>query len=246
MKSQVPPALEALIAAARRDEPPNATLSRLADSVEKGQAPSSISKRSSVSSSPALNKGIVAIAACAVVAGAIVMRTMSDFGEPAHDAAPASAPTHAAPVSPTPPMIEDSDTRENVVPSIDVRSLPEPEKPSAVRKGGAAGPGATSRVEGPSEGTLLHQAHDAISSDPRRAFDLTIEHARRFPNGMLVQEREVIAIEALARMGRTDEARRRASSFFATYPSSAYRSRVNDAVGVASTGSVLPPSEGTR
>jgi outer membrane protein assembly factor BamD (BamD/ComL family) len=46
----------------------------------------------------------------------------------------------------------------------------------------------------------------------------------------LVQEREVIAITALARLGRLSEAQRRAERFRAAYPSSPYVDRVDRVV----------------
>lgn len=44
--------------------------------------------------------------------------------------------------------------------------------------------------------------------------------ARAFPGGALAQEREVLAIEALVRLGRREEARGRAAGFAARYPKS--------------------------
>jgi hypothetical protein len=46
------------------------------------------------------------------------------------------------------------------------------------------------------------------------------EHARRFPRGDLAEEREALAVQALARAGRDDEASARASRFEARYPRS--------------------------
>jgi hypothetical protein len=55
---------------------------------------------------------------------------------------------------------------------------------------------------------------------------LTREHARRFPQGALAQEREVIAIEALSRLGRTEAARQRGTQFERQYPGSAHQPKV--------------------
>jgi hypothetical protein len=44
---------------------------------------------------------------------------------------------------------------------------------------------------------------------------------------VLAQEREVIAIEALKRLGRSDEAARRAADFARRYPGSAYRKKLD-------------------
>jgi hypothetical protein len=44
---------------------------------------------------------------------------------------------------------------------------------------------------------------------------------------MLTQEREIIAIEALRRLGRADEAKRRAQAFSKTYPNSTFRPKLD-------------------
>jgi len=58
------------------------------------------------------------------------------------------------------------------------------------------------------------------------ALQLTKEHTRRYPKGDLAQEREVIAIEALRRLGQLDAAKKRGAVFEQQYPGSAHRSKV--------------------
>jgi hypothetical protein len=77
------------------------------------------------------------------------------------------------------------------------------------------------------EPQLIERARKALASDPRRALALTQEHQRRFPAGALGVEREVIALEALARSGQTAEAKRRATAFEAKYPKSIHLPRVH-------------------
>ena len=60
-----------------------------------------------------------------------------------------------------------------------------------------------------------------------RALEITSEHRRAHPNGVLVQEREVIAIEALVRLGREAEARAAADRFRAAFPTSGHLLRVD-------------------
>lgn len=50
--------------------------------------------------------------------------------------------------------------------------------------------------------------------------------ARSFPDGVLAQEREALAIEALVRLGRDEEARARAAAFAARYPTSPLAARM--------------------
>ncbi|HMA94796.1 MAG TPA: hypothetical protein VKP30_19030 [Polyangiaceae bacterium] len=83
------------------------------------------------------------------------------------------------------------------------------------------------------EWRILRAARRAVPSDPGRALVLVREHAEKFPEGMLVQEREAIAIDALARLGRTSEARARSAAFSAQFPGSPYRNRNDAAVSRA-------------
>ena len=80
------------------------------------------------------------------------------------------------------------------------------------------------------EAELLNAAQRVLSTNPERALALTRTHRQRFPNGVLAQEREVIAIEALSRLGRKDDARRRSEEFGRTYPGSAHQRKVESAL----------------
>jgi hypothetical protein len=77
------------------------------------------------------------------------------------------------------------------------------------------------------EAALLEKARGELVSDPAQALAATQEHARRFPHGLLTQEREVIAISALRRLGRTAQADARAARFDARYPNSAHQHAVD-------------------
>jgi hypothetical protein len=73
---------------------------------------------------------------------------------------------------------------------------------------------------------LLQRAQDALGSAPTRALDLVNRHAAKFPGSAFGQEREVLAIDALVRLGRHSEARARAASFAARFPTSAHLHRL--------------------
>ena len=92
---------------------------------------------------------------------------------------------------------------------------------------------------------LLDRAQDALSSRPGEALALADEHAVRYPAGVLAQEREVIAIDALVRLGRPGDARARADRFFRDFPASAHRPRI-DAIleGPPQGPARLAPTEG--
>ena len=76
------------------------------------------------------------------------------------------------------------------------------------------------------EFSLLEQAQRALAADPRRALEMTERDARLYPSGALAQEREVIAIQALLGLDRTDEARARAARFSQVFAGSAYAPRI--------------------
>ncbi len=73
-----------------------------------------------------------------------------------------------------------------------------------------------------SEIALLERAEGLVVSDPPTALALADMHRSRFPNGMLGQEAQVIAIEALAQAGRVGAAAERLARFKRQFPGSAY------------------------
>lgn len=73
------------------------------------------------------------------------------------------------------------------------------------------------------EQVLLDTARAALARG--RADDALVavaSHATQFPQGRLVEDREAVAVQALAAAGRLDEARARAKGFRARYPRSIY------------------------
>ncbi len=68
---------------------------------------------------------------------------------------------------------------------------------------------------------LLRQARDAVARGDFAAALLPLaEHARRFKNGRLAEEREALRVKSLAGLGRTEEARHAADAFRARFPRS--------------------------
>jgi hypothetical protein len=140
----------------------------------------------------------------------------------AHRAAGDESPAKAVPAVATPPAA----------------AAPGALRPQAAReeqreaRAPAATPGAPapSRAAAPNEAALLDTAQSVLATNPERALALTRAHRQRFPNGVLAQEREVIAIEALSRLGRKDDAKQRSEEFERTYPGSAHQRKVESAV----------------
>ena len=73
---------------------------------------------------------------------------------------------------------------------------------------------------------LLERANRALASAPTQALALTNDHARRFPDSAMDQERELIAITALVRLNRQDQAQARAERFTRQHPGSVYRRQI--------------------
>jgi hypothetical protein len=88
-------------------------------------------------------------------------------------------------------------------------------------------PAATPPAMNETEVSLLTRAQEVLDRDPADALHLIAQHEARFGDGLLVQEREVIAIEALVRLGRMNEATIRVTRFHARFPYSAHGRRID-------------------
>jgi hypothetical protein len=115
--------------------------------------------------------------------------------------APAPAPTSSAPIS-------------SALPSAATTSLP----PRAL----PADPDGRLRREI----AQLARIKALLPARPGDALHLAQAGNREFAHGMLVQEREGIAVLALAQLGRTREASARAHSFLTRFPDSPLRERI--------------------
>jgi hypothetical protein len=90
----------------------------------------------------------------------------------------------------------------------------------------------TSRPQRPGRAATAHESYAAelyllqraqvayTGRDFADALALVAEHSRRFPNGRLAEEREVLRVRSLARAGRADEARSAAAAFADRFPRS--------------------------
>jgi hypothetical protein len=127
-------------------------------------------------------------------------------------------PIVAAPDTPPPPLVASA---------APVRAAP------AIRASAATTTPAAPAPRDPGlarERTLLDMARTALSrGDSTAALSAADTHAREFPSSQLAEEREVLAIQALAAANRSPEARRRAAVFRMTYPKSALLPIVEEA-----------------
>lgn len=113
-----------------------------------------------------------------------------------------------------------------VPPSIRVDDLPT--TPKAVVT--AAAP-VSSGSDVSAERLMLDEARTAFASgDYAKSLDRLERHKARFPFGTLSEEREALAVRALAAGGNKTEAARRGRAFVAKYPDSIMRPAVESAV----------------
>jgi hypothetical protein len=219
-----------LMTSARQDVPSEEQLAALAEQLGSVLGPAHEVL------SPQGRSTLVKLAAATGVAallagGVIVLRVRS-----------APHPSQSALVSPTPPPAAPSPIAAQGTPAVatpaaetpaltttapgssPARASPPPSKKLAAE----AAKSTASAAAGPSESSLLEQARRALPTDPGVALALTNQEAALFPRGVLVQEREVIAIEALRRLNRTAEADRRAAAFSKAFPGSAHQRVIED------------------
>jgi hypothetical protein len=69
---------------------------------------------------------------------------------------------------------------------------------------------------------LLREARASLPVDPAEALAFAARHRSEYPGGALSQEREMLAITALIKLGRSSEASARAERFRRSHPTSAY------------------------
>lgn len=180
-----------------------------------------------------LKLGLATGAAALLVGGLIVAR---QWGEPSSRVPSARLPSPAAPAlqsdasaarasNPTPAEA----SAPAAAPPLAAADTSASSQPLAVNKKAHAEPAKPGSGAGLSEAGLLEQARRVLASSPGSALALTQQHAARFPHGVLSQEREVIAVEALRRLHRTAEAEQRAAAFAKAFPGSAHQRMVEEA-----------------
>jgi hypothetical protein len=139
----------------------------------------------------------------------------------------APASRHQLALMPQPSLPENPNDSVNVgeppAPAKSVAHVTTSVVPSAKRVAAAA---SLEMPAGETEVMLLKRAQQALASDPAQALALSKVHEKRFAGGLLEQEREVIAIEALLRLGQTAAALARAEQFHERYPGSAHARRL--------------------
>ena len=214
--SEAPYELQRLLESARRDVPSSDQLKQLATRLGPAIGAGVLAGASSSAATPAatalksgtalkvmLASAVVASVGLGVAVGFGGGDSIPTLGHPARVGRPLIdvKPPSAAATTPAPE------------PALQAEAPPEP---STERQ----------RPASPSEAQLLQQAQAMLKTDPARALALTRTHKQRFGNGALAQEREVIAIEAMRRLGQKSDAERRADEFRRDNPDSAHLPRI--------------------
>ncbi len=213
-------ALQTLLRSSQLDAPSPADLERLRSRLPAFELSSAPAETQAAAGSKLTIKtlviGLMTTAVVAIVAVVLVLGvgraderdTASSRVVPAQPApaiAPA-VPVEAAPVAPPSPA---------EIPAV-------PTRPPTITK-----PAPPKRPAGIDETTLLDHAHRALQAgEASKSLRLVADHERSFPEGAMSEEREAIAIEALHKLGRGDEARQRLDSFVVWYPRSPYVRRL--------------------
>jgi hypothetical protein len=230
-----PDELRAMLGAARAEVPDAARIAGLAlklgaivgggaaggASGGGGAAAAAATKTAAVGASKGLAAGLVAKVTTAVIVttvaatSAVYVVRETRAREPLATGIVAS--TEGQGPTPTPTPIPTPDP----IPTLTPTAAPIPTAPAV--------PSASTTAD--NEVKLLDDALAAVRTSPDRALLICNEHARRYPNGEFAQEREVIAIEALVKLGRQREAEQRARRFEARYPGSSHQRRIETLIG---------------
>ena len=169
--------------------------------------------------------GAAALAVAAGIGAIVVATNESTKAPPMPVAATTAPPAVTEPRSASTTTALPPASASETIPSLSVSDLPS-----------AAVMASPTRSAKPSEDVveteraeiaLLDAAQAALASNPAGALAKVDEHARRFPRGTLVQEREVLAIDALLRLSRRSDAEARAEAFRKSYPRSGHVRRID-------------------
>jgi hypothetical protein len=169
--------------------------------------------------SPAVLVGVFALG---VVTGVVGMRLASST-----DARPAPPPPTIEATTPrVPEPAEGSPPPSALVPTYASPSL----LPSTARSAASAQPSRARQLA--DEQAILDVARAALNrSDGAAALGAVDRHEQRYPSGLLSEEREVLGIQALLLLSRTEDARARGARFEQRYPRSVLLPTVQAAIG---------------
>ncbi|HET8939193.1 MAG TPA: hypothetical protein VFN67_37370 [Polyangiales bacterium] len=142
---------------------------------------------------------------------------------------PAPALMHPTPVLVQPaPELEPEPQPQPMPAPAPAKLTPKRVQRKPARTSGASAP--PPAVSAELELSLIGQAQAALDRAPTQALELTAQHARDYPRGLFVEEREVIAIEAELKLRHSSAASERARRFLAEFPRSTHARKVRTLV----------------
>lgn len=221
--------MQSLLDAARdAHEPTAADRARIKSKVAARIGAGAFATTAAVTATSSTARAAIKAGCAAIVGGAILAGGL--WWKSSHEPASSPPPPQKAPIvaAPAPTPVPTIDTTPGVpveslapVPTIEKRVAP----PQPV-------------VQDPPQSTL--EAELALLRDAKKALDdgnatrslaILDEHQRKFPSGVLVEERASTRVLALCAAGRTAEARTSAQDFLRQYPRSPSAPRVRGSCG---------------
>jgi hypothetical protein len=212
------PALAKLFATTSIPEPPVGADARVFRRVGHAIGAATIASASSSSAGNVLGARSIALAAATFVLGGAVGALVMAGVRPAH------APQIVYVDRPIPAPLSSS-TIELPAPTS------APPVPTIRKAASAPAASTVSDTLGIERGMIDDARSKLASGDAEAALRRLDEHAQRFPKARLVEEREALAIQALADLGKGADARARAKAFHEQYPTSVYGAAVGAAIG---------------
>jgi hypothetical protein len=173
-------------------------------------------------------KVLAAVAAMGLAIAVVRSQRLARTDDPAGKLAVSSPSPSASPSSPTaelPPPSATPAQAVQIAPSVATASArPWGSSSKAASQGKTQRPVAQADPGGlEAEVALLGRGREAWrSGDAEQALALINEHARRYPDGALREEREAFRVALLCALGRTQEARAARDRFLVGFPDSAH------------------------
>lgn len=205
MSDELNPDVRKLVDLARRARTPDAgdkrrVAERLAVPLATGAAVGTATAAAKAAGLGALGAKLGAVVAVAVAVSAVVVtqRAREPLATPPSQAASGSA---AAPPLPSATVLA---PQPSVVPPLPASAA----APRARSSPPAPSRSLTSASELEEEAALLHRAQSAWrAGESARALQLANEHAQRFPRSQLTNERDVLRVLSLCKLGRVESAK---------------------------------------
>ncbi|HHH28583.1 MAG TPA: hypothetical protein ENK57_09595 [Polyangiaceae bacterium] len=181
-----------------------------------------------------------ALVVALLAAGIAVMANLDDDGAPTEEIDPVAAarersererPTGSIEFTTPPesggePASAETSARRDFVPDLpevpDLEAEPPPPRPATEEDPRMRSLGAEMRV--------LSRARELLGQHPAEALGVIEQHRRQYPLGVLREEREAFAVEALLALEHPAEAERRYYDFLESFPRSDHREHLRQAM----------------